>query len=284
MRENISRKAVFLIIALAYHLPLNAKVLEVYSPYRQMSLGLKSLYVNLSKANLIALSEFHNTKNIQLAQAQIIDELAKYRKEKPQLFWEFLNYTEQKKISYDYDRLPTDSFLEKYIGPKQAKFYSPIIQKIKLHQGHVFGLNLPRPWKQKVIKDGIDSIPKEYIPPQHYIGGDDYKKRFYTAMKGHTSGEKIEKYFEVQCLTDSIMAQQLALKLTHQLNILIAGNFHLDFEDGTLVRLKNLIPLNLKSLKIVEKSAHTQEDLKQFKLGHPEYGIYADYIVVTGEN
>ena len=263
---------------------------EIFSTQLQKTITPSEFLAQHSLDKNFVLGEFHNTQLIQNGQAKLIELiLTPYPGHmKSALHWEFLNHTEQNKISLNWKKvlnsqISPESFLIEHLGDKN-KEYLPIFNLLSNSNSSIYGLNIPRSIKQEVIKNGIGSIDQNLIPNHHYIGGPEYKERFTKAMGGHAPSDLVDKYFEVQCLTDSIMADQFFKFSTQaEINFIIAGSFHTDYFDGTVTRINQLTTDSLVTFKFIQKSAHTTEELKEFKTGSKSYGHYADYIIIVSD-
>jgi uncharacterized iron-regulated protein len=200
-----------------------------------------------------------------------------------QIFWEFLNYSDQEKIDSSFqsfvDNLSTaEDFVATNAG-KQNIGYSPIFEVGKNLGAKVFGLNIPREIKQLVIRDGVEGVDAKWIPPNHYVGGEGYRNRFEAVMKEHVPAEKIARYFLAQCLTDSAMAYQASIQ-HRELSYLVAGSFHTDFYDGTVERIRKLL-VPVVTFKLISTSLMSDEEIQKVLIGDPKYGDYADFIILT---
>jgi uncharacterized iron-regulated protein len=274
------------LLLLTYSL-CHAEIVEIYNTQTATVIEMNTLLSQTPATGYFVLGEFHNTEEIQKAQAHLISLKTKASKEKGNfsVFWEFLNYTDQENTNNYYKeftkgRITAKEFLTNTAGAQNLS-YAPIMEETKLNNGFLKGVNLPRKIKQKIIKDGIQTIDPKYIPRNHYVGGPNYKKRFELAMGGHAPQDVIEKYFLVQCLTDSVMAEQIILSKKTPLNYIIAGSFHTDFYDATVIRLKKLINENIITFKFLSLTDQTLEEINDFKNGDKTFGHYADYLIIT---
>ena len=280
------KKILIIILALTSAIS-HSKVVEIYKTSDKSTLNLEELIQEIPASGQYILGEFHNTKEIQEAQAQLIHDKIIYESAQSgfSVFWEFLNYTDQKNTELNWklfqtDKITSNQFITNTAGAQNLS-YSPIFEATKTLNGDIQGINLPRVMKQKIIKEGIQSIDPKYIPGNHYVGGAEYRERFEIAMGGHAPQDVIEKYFLVQCLTDSVMAEQIAVNNHHTMNFVIAGSFHTDFYDATVIRLKKLLNYDIITFKFVTKNTLSAEELESFKTGDKKYGAYADYIIIT---
>lgn len=277
---------IYLLIFLSHS--VYAKITEVFDIGNKAELSLDSLIKTLPAQGHIILGEFHNTPSIQQAQAELINSKVGFESLSSDfaIHWEFLNHTESMAIKEISSNLNSRS-----IDPTAALLalttasnldYLPLFKVLQDKQGEIFGINLPRAIKQKVIKEGIESIDPKLIPGHHYVGNHDYNERFITAMGNHAPTDVIKKYFLAQCLTDSVMADQIYKREnSSSLNFTIAGSFHTDFYDGTVVRLMSLTNMPVVTLKIINKNSHTPEEITKFKSTNSKYGPVADYLILT---
>ena len=229
------KNLILCLLPLLISLNSSASITEIYDTKTKTTISLSELVKLLPGQAQFILGEYHNTPEIQQAQAIFISEKVIYEnaQTRSSVFWEFLNYTDQDKINREMislksDLMNTTEFITKTAG-KHNLSYAPIINAVKALNIDLYGINLPRKIKQEVMKGGINSVDPSYIPRNHYVGGELYRERFLAAMGGHVPAEKVDKYFLAQCLTDSVMAEKISSNDQHLLNFTIAGSFHTDF-------------------------------------------------------
>lgn len=265
---------------------VQAQIAEIYSLQHQKVLTLTEFLAETNSDDLHILGDFHNTLEVQTAQAQLMEELISFHLLHAHftLHWEFLNYQDQEHINselikYGKGTISGAEFLTTIAGKINLE-YLPIIQKIHLYNGEIKGINLARSLKQIVVKNGIDALDSKYIPTNHKLGDQSYLERFKLAMGEHKPAN-IMNYFEAQCLTDSVMSFQINEHLQQTGQFVIAGSFHTDFYNGTVEKLKKLNSRHILTYKFVPLSKVTQEELIKIKSAHELYGQYADYIILT---
>lgn len=280
-------KSIFIIILMILPIISCASSTKVFDTKKSNYISSQELINTLPAQGIFILGEFHNDTAIQNAQAQLIQKkvLLENAQNDFTVNWEFINHTEEAKTQKLYkELLESNITVQQFISltaGKQNTVYAPIIEVSKNLQGEFRGVNLPRSLKQKVIKEGIQSIDPKYIPSFHYDGGAEYKERFLEVMGNHVPTNKLDSYFTAQCLTDSVMAEQVHINATKSLSFLIAGSFHTDFYDATVARLKNLTNENIVTFKFVNEDSIDAAEVKQYLQGHKSYGAYADYIVIV---
>lgn len=256
---------------------------KVYYPKEGRHGEYAELIKNLPHEGYIVLGEFHYDAEIQKMEAKIIEDALSGKETQSTLGWEFLDHTDQSKIDslvkeLKNKKMSAGDFLKSFFK-QEPNTYSPVLEVVQNTQIDLIGLNVPRSFKQLLIKDGISSLPSEIIPPNMTVGDDNYLKRFKASMEGHVPAEKIQRYFEAQCLTDSAMAYVLSEKAS-ELNFVIAGSFHTDYFSGTVSRLKRLINSPIIVIKIINAKVLNTDEISEIKRIHPDYGAISDAIVI----
>lgn len=258
---------------------------SVFYPKSQTEGSVAELVSDFPTTGYVIMGEYHNDPVIQSMEAELIDRVMKDKRKKGpvSVSWEFLDHTDQSKISDELRKFAaqeksSEEFLKAFFTADHTA-YVPIMEMIKKHKLGLFGINIPRSYKQMLIKDGIETLPEAIVPPNMSIGDENYLERFNQTMGGHVPQEKVARYFEAQCLTDSVMAFELS-KRSGQLNFVIAGSFHTDYFSGTVSRLKELVAGEQVVVKIVNAKALAKADLEAAKSIHPKYGEIADAIVI----
>lgn len=278
-------KFVFLLILVIPSFVL-AKINSVYDTKLNKAISYDNFILDLPSNGFIVLGEFHAVESIQNAQAQIIEDTVQRKKlfNQFKLGWEFLNYADQENVDALFRKVITNQlsiieFLTKTVG-KQNLSYAPIFQALKNKSGKIVALNIDRAIKQKLINEGEDSI-KEHLPINYEVGGDLYKERFFKAMGDHVSDDMKLPYFKAQCLTDSVMSLKAFENHNLPIMFIVAGSFHTDFYQGTISRLEKLTSEKIVTLKIVDSSTMSQDELNEILQGDLLNGRYADFIIVT---
>jgi uncharacterized iron-regulated protein len=236
---------------------------------------------------VIVLGEKHNTIRVQTKQAEIIQAVQRFEARPFTVGWEFLNFTDKEKIArhwnqYQMGQISGVEFLEKTQGNLFNISYLPILDVIRTFRGRLIGLNLSREEKSPVLTGGLSALKPQYLPPDFQLGGAHYRERFVKTMNGHAPAEKIENYFTVQSLVDDWMAFYL-LQDERPLKFLITGSFHMEFNDGSVTRIKIRNPaLSIVTVRVIDASDYKAKELEQLR-EDPRYGINADYLVFVGE-
>lgn len=280
-------KIIFILISIIFSMALNASISKVFNTKTKKFESFEEFKLNAANYQYIVLGEFHNDLVIQKAEAQIINEVGSTFYNSKSVMWEFLNYTDFKLTQDLYNKyllgqISVEDLIAKTAG-NQNITYTEILKASKNINANLFGLNLPREIKQKIIKEGIDSVDPKYIPANHYLGGANYLERFIDSMGGHVPAEKVAPYYLAQCLTDSVMANQI-IENKKDLNFIVAGSFHTDFYDGTVEKLNKLTNESVLTTKIVNESKLDTSEINYFLEGDAKYGAFADYLIFSSEN
>lgn len=248
---------------------------------------------NIPQVSNVVLGEYHYNNLIQASQGKVINDLVTYNnlENKFTVGWEFLSFTSQdmvNKVINDYKRgIVTDETLFKKLFPQSGNYgmnnsYLPIFKAIKLLNGDLIAVNAPREIKRKLIKEGMDALDPIYQPPDFELGGENYYQRFKRAMQQHVPPHMIGPYYTAQCFTDSVMAWKLIENNSNHLAFLVVGSFHTDYNDGVVVQIKRISNVLTITIKFVDVSEMSDDEINEILEPSPEYGYLADYIFLTG--
>ncbi len=252
-----------------------SQINKIYDTKSLSYISINEFLSEIDENTNFIIGENHNTQSIQKAESELISLLRQHTQKKIAFFWEFLNIddNELSKGLKDLQRgkISIDRFLKKHTLSNN-KEYTPLIETLLRTQSLIFPANISRKIKQNIIRNGINSIDQKLIPENHYLSGANYYSRFKEVMGHHTSPEMLDKYYEVQCLVDSIMAQ--AYRQHHdKISILLSGSFHTDYYDGVFEKINNQLHIPPISIKITnDLTSINQED---------KYGNLADFILLT---
>jgi uncharacterized iron-regulated protein len=265
---------------------------EIFNTKAQKIISQIEFTNELPESANIVMGEYHYQEAIQKAEAEIIEMIVKAKKLEGNftLGWEFLDYPHQENIT-DIFSLYIDgniddakllaSLFPKSSKPEQNIPYLPMLQITKKYNGELIGLNAPRSWKRIITKGGFDSLDPKYIPVNMERGSKNYFKRFEDIMGGHIDAEKLENYFMAQSYTDAVMVWALEENSQYDYRFAVAGAFHTDFNDGFVDMLKKYDSnRETVSIKIIQSSELSSEELSELKEGDSKYGQYGDYLYI----
>ncbi len=241
----------------------------------------------LSDVSVLVLGEKHGTPSVQAAQAEAIRLAAWDLSGDFTVGWEFLDHTARDLIAENFGRyargeIDARGFLKATQGNDNNQSYIPILETVRLLGGSLIGVNLSRAQKAPVVAGGIEAADPALIPPGFEMGGATYFERFVEAMGGHAPERTLRNYFAAQCLTDDVMAHQLALSAA-RLRILVTGSFHADFFDGAAKRLAFRLPeARSVTIRFVDAADYREGEIPEL-LRDPRYGPIADYAWFVNE-
>ena len=280
--------------ALAAPQPWNGRVYDVA---QARFLQADEIREGIRNFDILVLGEKHDTPTVQLQQSAAI-ELA--LQERPQsrgrwvLGWEFLNRRDQLQIDSLWSEFVTGSlagpdFMDRLMGKGRNRSYLPILEAAARHSGALRGLNLARDEKAPILTGGLASLPAGVVPPDFEMGGSFYRERFDAVMGGgHAAPEKMQRYFEAQCLTDDVMAFEL-LRGAFDFRIMVNGSFHSDYFDAAVARLRaREAGHRIMTIRFIDASDYREADLvPDLQLADPvrdaRYGSVADWVWFAGE-
>ena len=266
----------------------NGRVIDVHS---DQQISEAELGMRLAASSFVILAEKHYAQAVQLGQARVIRSTVAARDLNARDFtlgWEFLNFSDQDRISDFYGQftrgeIDATTFLEKTQGYAPAISYAPIFEAARDLEGDLLPVNLSRAQKAPVLKGGIEAADPTLVPPGFEMGSQGYYERFKRVMEdGHTSETQIPNYFAAQCLTDDVMAYHLAALHT-TLNFLVVGSFHAEYEDGVISRLRaRSAGASVRTVRFIDASDYNESEL-QGLLHDSEYGDLADFVMYVNE-
>ncbi|QDU65488.1 ChaN family lipoprotein [Engelhardtia mirabilis] len=158
-----------------------------------------------------------------------------------------------------------------------AAWYQPVIDAALEHDGRVIAANAPRRYVRVASRRGygplaaVDARRRAYFDFPHGPQPEGYRQRFFELMggMGHGDGgmdeEMVAKVFRSQSMWDATMAGSIAAagpSTKHKVALLV-GQFHSDFEGGTVAQLRHLLPtvrVLVISLQPVAAGALAEDD------------------------
>lgn len=268
---------------------------RLYDTTQEKFISLHELTSSLSSHHRIVFGEQHYQEDIQKSQAYLINRITSdlRAKEDFSIAWEFLNYTHHKEIQkslnqYIHHKISAIELFSSWFpasrSPEKNLTYLPVVEKIIDLNGELIAPNAPRSQKRVITTQGISSLDPKLIPPNYERGSQHYFERFKKAMQGHVTGDQLERYFQAQSFTDSVIAHQLQKGAKHSLRFLIIGSFHTDYQDGVIRELKKVSSDPLASIKLVDAKDLTFKDKQALMEPHKDYGPIADYVYFINWN
>jgi uncharacterized iron-regulated protein len=236
---------------------------------------------------IVVIGETHMTQEVQDVEAAIIRDVVALTGENFTFAWEFLAHSQKEKTnalwkSFTSGKISGEDFVKEALGNAANNTYIPVLKTVADLSGQLVGINLTREEKAPVTKDGIKAADPKLVPDGYQPGGENYLERFKEIMGDHTTPEKLANYFDAQCLTDDVMADQMT-KITTPKIFTIAGHFHTDYFDGYVKRLQVRRPSDpMIVIRIIDASEFTEDELLR-QLVHAKYGQLAHYAYFVKE-
>jgi uncharacterized iron-regulated protein len=220
---------------------------QLYNGDTGMPADMNDLFALLGPGKVVIVSEQHGLDAHHQNQRDFLVQISG-AKFPISVGMEFFTYTDQPKVdAYAAGAISEADFL-KQIGWGGTPYSNYRFQVTFPYYrgGQAVALNLPRTISGKVSKTGLDSLSpneKALLPPQLVLGNQDYFERFEEAMQGHIKDPTVlQNYFTAHCLWDETMAWRAIAHLRahpDQLLMIVVGDFHAQYEDGLVSRLRD---------------------------------------------
>ena len=246
------------------------------------AVSIDQMAADLVNRDVVFLGEEHDSPECHRFQLEIVKKLHRMRPDLVLSLEMFERDVQGPLDDYLRGRISEESFrAESRPWKHYQEFYRPIIEYAKVEGLDVLAANAPGALVHRVGKKGLVGIDGERWaawPVDARKGR--YFELFDEAMndsEGHAvKGEKLEHFFEAQCLRDQTMADSIAAYLDSRpyrqpLIVHLCGKFHSDEGLGTVSRLLGLRPLTqvgVVSTRSVEHPSKWKPQAADRKLGH----------------
>lgn len=258
------------------------------------TLSRETLLLTLKNVNLVALGEKHDTPAIQAAQATLMRDLVHYRGMPGRflLAWELLDYSRQSQHQVAFARfkrgeITARQFLNEVQSPRPRDSYVPLLETLRDEDGALWGVNLSPEESAPVEQGGLAGADPKLVPEGFALGSDRYRQRFQQVSSGSSDPGTIARRFELQSLTDDVMAHHLAAQSEYWLTFLIIDGFRTDYFDGTVARLRARMPAReVRTIRFIDAAEFRRDDLEVRLPGllqDAEYGLLADVVIFSSE-
>lgn len=248
----------------------------------------KDQFLEKTHANqTIVFGEYHYHPAIQSIQADIVQAVVIYHQTKDfSLAWEFFEYENNLNTLQAFDQFKLgeidqlDFLKASFPTSKKPERNLPYMKSIKTTAqlgGKIITTNATRAVKKKLMDNGRESLASIDQPTLYPSATDGYFKRFKEVMGGHVGDNELRKYFAAQHYTDAIIASKVS-ESRSSLSFLIIGAFHSDYNDG-VVRILKQYEDDVISIKVIDITKTSPEELAELKQRHSEYGYIADYLI-----
>lgn len=278
------------------------RVLPMYSGAGE-SLGWQDLIDACRWAEVVVIGELHDDAAGHAVQLAVVRDMLAGHKTSTAVALEMLERDEQLLVAdYENDIIDAKQFAQLTFSSAWAgdgsweQWYQPIIDAALARGAPVIAANAPRRYVQLARTDGFDrlrAIPQPRralfdLPTSLRTGA--YRERFFDVMRemgrhgnSHDDAAKpvpapqIEAMFRAQMVWDATMAQSVVSELREKSDrvILLVGQFHSDFNGGTVQEIRRRSPTS-RILTISMQQRGT-------KLFHEEDRDRADIVIYTGQ-
>lgn len=284
-------KFISLMTALLFSLNAGALSVDFYNTKLQKFEDIKSVLSSVPDETTIIMGEEHYNTLVQETEGFVVETFVQAKNAKGAFTaaWEFLDYPDQQKVTeaflnWKQSFLDDDQFLTELFGTSNRaqshKVYLPFLSAVKNLGGELLATNAPRDWKRVITTSGLSSLDPKLIPPNMELGSANYYDRFKLVMQDHVPADKLQNYFEAQCYTDAVMSNQIMGQSKFSLRFMVVGSFHSDYFDGLVENYKKIVSLPVVTLKLVDASQLTQDEIDALLIEDPQHGRLADYILL----
>jgi uncharacterized iron-regulated protein len=276
----------------AARLPRAPQEMPLWDGRSGAALGWPDLMAAMESAEVVILGEQHDDGAGHGLQLALVREAAT-RWPGTALSMEMLERDEQPLVDdyldgiIDAEQLARDTFSTDWGGKGSwAGWYQPIIDAARDGGGGVVAANAPRRYVRLARLEGFERLDE--LPPARrrlveYPQGEmdeRYRQRFHDVMSGHGSApapdpEELEGWFRGQVVWDATMAHAIAEALRGGAArvIHLVGQFHCDFEGGTVQELRRRAP-GVRVL-VVSVQATDAQVLRPEDVGRADVVVYS---------
>ena len=229
--------------------------------------------IRLQQADVIFLGEEHNSTPGHRVQLALIEQLHRLRPNLVVSLEMFERDVQGTLRDYLQGHIDETEFLARSRPWSNYRVdYRPIVEFASQHRLEVVASNIPRRIASAIAR-GEAAAPEDncYLPRHTTAPDDAYAARFRAVMQQHggtLEADKLERYYQAQCLKDDCMAESIAAAFASRrhrwpLVVHLCGRFHSDLGYGTVQRLQSRMPLLntlVVSMEAIEPSALQQLD------------------------
>jgi len=277
--------------------PAAAAARQVVATASHRALSIDDLAAAASASDVVFFGEEHTDPDTHRAEFELLEAIGKRRNDVILSLEMFERDVQGPLDDYLAGRLPEAEFLARSRPwPRYADDYRRMVELAKARGWPVVAANVPRPIASAVGRHGLDAL--DSLPPNErafaardlICPDDDYKRRFFEEMKGHSSGSAApspgdtlptavaQRFYIAQCVKDETMGESIAsARLQHGRGSLVVhydGSFHSDYAAGTAERLKRRAPsartLVITAIPVASPATEAVKDAKR-----------ADYVIFT---
>lgn len=245
-------------------------------------LSWKRMIEGFDDSDVIVLGELHDDHVAHLVQRAVVEDVAD-RRPGTILAMEMLERDEQPVLDdYREGLISPETFTKLTFSGSWAgegswdDWYLPIIDSAHARDVKVIAANAPRRYVTLARTDGFERLARLPDDRRRFVEWPDppiedgYRKRFMDLMSDdgerEIDEEIAESYFRAQQIWDATMAGSVAMNTPTDggVVILMLGRFHSDFDGGTIVMLRRMMPgarITVVSLGPPDEDEGTPADL-----------------------
>lgn len=207
------------------------------------SVTLESMVSGIEAGSTVFLGELHGFKDVAEGQIQILEALRAHNHSMDVAF-EFFPYLKQNEVDQFAQGLMVENdFLSAINWGKGTDFgfYRSQALYPQYQKGErTLAINAPRSLTGAIANRGIEDLTSEekcLLPPDLELGRSEYFERFRDLMGGHVDEKALIRYFQAQSVWDDTMAWQLAGHRSSKTQVVVVGEFHVQYGGGLPHRL-----------------------------------------------
>ncbi|MGH7523476.1 MAG: ChaN family lipoprotein [Gemmatimonadales bacterium] len=236
---------------------------RVYDTHHKRFSDFESLASNAARADVVFLGEEHDDRATHEMELALLQAIARRRGNVVVSLEMFERDVQPILDKYLAGAITEEDFLRSARPwPNYATDYRPLVEFARAHGWRVIAGNIPRRMASAVATSGLATVAqwsdstRGWAAAEFQCPEDDYFRRFGKAMGDHPMGpgplmsaEELRalmvRFYQAQCVKDETMAESIArahgdgrAPLVIQYN----GDFHSDFGEGTVARVKRRLP------------------------------------------
>ncbi|MGY5452484.1 ChaN family lipoprotein [Agarivorans sp. MS3-6] len=257
----------------------------IYDPTNQQTIdNTDQLAHLLTNSSVVLFGEFHSQPAIHLAQLRLFQSLYAQQHDLS-LSMEQFDRSQQAIVNRYLANEIGEAWLIKQTNawPNYPSDYRPLVEFAKQHELRVVAANAPKKLVSCIGQQGqtyIDTLPtaERAMLAETFTRDDpDYKERLFG--NGHHGDQaQADNHFLAMLAWDETMAESVVTELAHGASkqvMHIAGNFHVDMQQGTYSRIKQrLNNQTISSIVAIDQAEFAQLDEQQ-------KALKGDYLIVV---
>jgi uncharacterized iron-regulated protein len=249
---------------------------------------LEDIVGSLEPGSILILGELHGFADVAQGQLEVLRGL-RSAGHKIDVAMEFFPYQQQDLVDrFISGELTEPQFLAD-LGWGKSMSFDYYRGQVLFPQPHLeertLAINAPRTLTGVIAKKGLAGLTPEeqqLLPPEFTLGRTEYFDRFRDFMGGHVDEAALGRYFEAQSVWDDTMAWQLLVKRSSNTQVVVVGEFHVQYGGGLPDRLRSRDSgRSLTTIGFVNSHQLTSEELASEIGPHPRWGVRENFICLV---